>query len=126
MDNQEIFNIVYQGLKSQDFRQSVGTDINRTCLYRGPNNTKCAFGHLIPDDVYDKRLEERSIQSLIDTKQDFKEQLSGFFEWLSQFSEDHLFLLRILQYAHDCYVDPSSMQKRLKEIAERYNLTIPE
>jgi arginine/lysine/ornithine decarboxylase len=28
-----------------------------TCLYRGPNKTKCAIGQHIPDELYDSRME---------------------------------------------------------------------
>lgn len=31
------------------------------CLYRGPNGTKCAAGVLMPDDIYDPRCEDTTI-----------------------------------------------------------------
>jgi hypothetical protein len=30
------------------------------CRYRGPNGTKCAVGMLIPDDLYDSHIEDKS------------------------------------------------------------------
>lgn len=64
MDKQEIFNIVYNGLKAQGFVKSVLGEIKR-CAYRGDNDCKCAFGHLIPDEVYDKTLEDELARRLL-------------------------------------------------------------
>lgn len=50
MNKQEIFDKVYMEL----LKQKVPSMHNGRCLYRGPNGTKCAIGHLIPDELYDE------------------------------------------------------------------------
>ena len=52
--NQALFNAAYLGLKAQGFEKSKD-DIN--CLYRGPNGLKCAIGHCIPDERYDREMD---------------------------------------------------------------------
>ncbi len=41
----------------QNWEQSINAD--NICLYRGPDNTKCAAGALIDDAYYDYSLEKR-------------------------------------------------------------------
>lgn len=36
------------------------------CLYRGPNNTKCAFGLFIPDEDYKISMENVGAETIID------------------------------------------------------------
>lgn len=36
-----------------------------TCLYRGPNETKCAVGMFIPDENYDKGMEHNNANGLL-------------------------------------------------------------
>lgn len=47
MTPQEMFNKAYIGVMTQ----GVQSKSNGSCLYRGPNGTKCAVGFLIDDDV---------------------------------------------------------------------------
>jgi hypothetical protein len=35
------------------------------CMYRTPDGRKCAIGALIPDEVYSKRLEDKSVGTLL-------------------------------------------------------------
>lgn len=53
---QETFNIVYNAILKQG---CLSLDDKGYCLYRGPNGTKCAAGHLIPDDKYDPKMENK-------------------------------------------------------------------
>lgn len=48
MDQQSAFNLVLTALRKQGV---ASMDALGGCLYRGPNDCKCAVGHLIPDDV---------------------------------------------------------------------------
>ena len=50
---QELFDFVGQRLVKQGTASMVG----HSCVYRGPNSTKCAFGHLIPDEKYTDKME---------------------------------------------------------------------
>lgn len=67
-----------QGCKSEDKTQ---------CLYRGPNNTKCAFGLFIPDEDYNKTMEGKVASDVI---------IQSFPE-----AEEKQNLFRILQRIHD-------------------------
>jgi hypothetical protein len=54
-NKQEIFDTTTRALLAQgrpSFNPAEGT-----CLYRGPDGTKCAIGHLIPDDAYHPDME---------------------------------------------------------------------
>src|SRR5271166_4748301 len=57
MEAQELFDkavnhLRMQGCKSETFTVNGRTVSNSICLYRGPNNTKCAMGALIEDEEY--------------------------------------------------------------------------
>lgn len=59
MQAQEVFDTAVSGIIKQG-RQSYSDTDNQwieSCLYRGPNGTKCAAGFLIPDEVYTPFLE---------------------------------------------------------------------
>lgn len=55
MTPQEIFDKVATHLFTQGV-QSRNKN-GGTCLYRGPNNTSCAVGCLIPDELYDPEMD---------------------------------------------------------------------
>lgn len=56
MTQQEIFNTVATKLLAQGV---ASASADGKCLYRGPNGTKCAAGHLIPDEKYNPSMESR-------------------------------------------------------------------
>ncbi len=58
-DDQEVFDYVVNALRKQGKKSAIYQD---QCLYRGPNGTKCAAGHLIPDEDYQSSWEGYSIQ----------------------------------------------------------------
>jgi len=60
--------VIEQGGGSYDFD-------HLSCLYRGPNGRKCAIGHLIPDELYNKRMENKSICNLLHTNLDGIEEI---------------------------------------------------
>ena len=53
---QDIFDLVAAHLMTQGV---VSEDQSGQCVYRSPDNLKCAIGCLIPDDAYDPKLEGR-------------------------------------------------------------------
>ncbi len=59
---QETFDTVYKHLVTQG-RPSIKED---QCLYRGPKNRTCAVGCLIPDELYDPKMEACGINNLIE------------------------------------------------------------
>jgi len=79
MTKQEIFDKVATHLLTQNEKSSksiaITTSTNTTdnplnknelmCLYRSPNNLKCAIGCLIPDELYDKSMEGRTVSGLL-------------------------------------------------------------
>lgn len=69
-------------------RRSTTID-NDSCMYRGHDNTKCAVGHLIPDDKYREEFEKNNIATLV---LDFPE---------IDLSNDWVVLLVELQKIHD-------------------------
>jgi hypothetical protein len=113
MNQQEIFDKVWAGLKSQGFVRSMdGTG----CAYRGNNGMKCAAGWLITDDNLAAEWEGSSIQP----------------EWMGQgglpeeTTNDNYGLIRDLQVAHDHGVHPVTMQEGLTAVARKYQLSVPE
>jgi len=49
--------LMTQQFVKQNWEQSINTQ--HTCMYRGPNNTKCAAGALIDDTYYHPSLEKK-------------------------------------------------------------------
>lgn len=90
MNRQHIFDEVVVALVAQG-RPSMGND---SCMYRGPNGTRCAIGALIPEELYSIDMENRGVASL----------LTGFPEvgrLLSVNNDDDEEFLQDLQNVHD-------------------------
>lgn len=64
MTPQEIFNTVIMHLYTQGCK-SIKSGSKFTCLYRGPNDTKCAVGCLIQDTMYEENMEGNGVGTLI-------------------------------------------------------------
>jgi hypothetical protein len=60
---QEVYDFVLTKIREQ------GTDSSDEdgdfCAYRGHENTKCAIGHMIPDDLYDPKMEKFPVDELL-------------------------------------------------------------
>jgi hypothetical protein len=56
MTAKQLVSTVKQHLLSQGCK-SIDEGFKGKCLYRGPRNTKCAIGCLIPDDLYSIKME---------------------------------------------------------------------
>lgn len=104
MTNQEAFDkaalhLLRQGCKSENVD---------TCLYRGPNGTKCAVGALIPDEEYDPSAEGDTIDSVV--------------EWVPSLHGLDTEFLRQLQTVHD----DSAVEEwpgELRAVAARFGLS---
>lgn len=59
---QEIFDKVAHHLLTQNKRATGESDT--FCMYRTPEGLKCAVGCLIPDELYNKKIEGKSIGTL--------------------------------------------------------------
>lgn len=117
---------MYDGLKAQGFKQSLG---ETGCSYRGADGLKCAIGHVIADEDYNPEMEKKGIASYaIFCKTPFKK----FFDLESDFrkaldEEDTVatFLYK-LQSVHDVNHIPDQMQERFIKTCKKYNISIKE
>lgn len=113
MNKQEIFDTVYKALLEQG-ESSVN---NGVCAYRGPNGTKCAVGHLIPDDLYEPEFEGKNILGIH----------NSILESIFQVDDINPYLTFIfdLQQAHDNtlnYHGLEAWKREMKSITKSYNL----
>lgn len=116
LDNQQLFDRVFDGLKSQGFQLSTAHIPNRghdMCAYRGAEERRCAAGWAIPDFAYDPDMEGAGITSLNEMYQ-------------LGFTPDQLTLLSIMQRAHDNALSPAKMQQAMRHIAVEWNLKVPD
>lgn len=109
---QELFDRSVKGLINQKFVRSA--DGSGHCMYRGPNGTKCAIGHLIEDSEYVKEMEGKSFYALIIRYGDSIKAMENL-------SDNEKYLLYDLQTVHDCFV-PLDWMGEWGRIAPRYNL----
>jgi hypothetical protein len=116
LTNQQTFDKVVKALRLQG-KPSFDPE-TFSCLYRGPDNTKCAAGHLIPNDKYRPEFEEGSVH-----REDIK--------YVIETEGYNLTLVVDLQLCHDMsatdtyHTNDSFMEKlerRLKKTAREFNL----
>lgn len=108
---QEIFDLVWNGLKAQGFKQSLG--VGQNCAYRGVDGMKCAIGHCIDDGDYCETLEGKSAED------------HPVLKAARINPETDIYFADALQRAHDESVHPETMKYRLRGLANDFNLTVP-
>jgi hypothetical protein len=116
MTPQEIFDTVAKHL----FTQGKQSTDYVSCLYRGPEGTKCAVGILIPDAAYDADMEGCSVAGLFDPDACQLDEFSPP-AWMAE----HVSLLQRLQNVHDVmehWVDDERMRWELSLVAQAYEL----
>lgn len=114
MDNQKLFDIMVGGLRLQGCK-SLALKGGKTCAYRGYQpNTKCAFGFLIPDSIYDEHVEEDMSIATIMSLQQMRELYGNA-------DANSLRLLSNMQGIHDTW-DVKDWESRFTVIAQRYDL----
>lgn len=120
LNRQKAFNTAYHGLAAQGFQRSLSA--RDDCAYRGDNGLRCALGYMIPDHIYDRKIEGVGAARLPIEVYQFlgAEKSSGML-----LSEDQNFLCS-LQDTHDLGFTPENMKERLEEFARCYSLTIPQ
>lgn len=91
---QYLFNTSVKGVIDQGTK-SVKESDPYSCVYRGPNNLKCAVGHLISDTYYDAGFESLGIADN-DEIQDAVSESVGF-----ELEDNAINLLTDLQDYHD-------------------------
>lgn len=107
---QQVFDIVLTGLRAQG---KASVDPDGDCMYRGIGGCKCAAGMLIPDDVYDPKMETVSAPMVI-----------GRYAALAHLYP-HSRLIDALQYAHDQHLNSKGInawETEMRDIARRYGL----
>lgn len=112
MTRQEIFDKVWAGLKGQGFERSITEE--GICVYRGPNGTKCAAGHVLPDEEYDPEYDEGGGCHV------------GIIPWFANnFHDSEYSFLVTLQRIHDKpYLEASVLERKLRNFAAEQGLTI--
>ena len=119
MDKQEIFNKVWERAKIHVKSINPASDL---CMYRNPNgnNNHCFVGVCIPDELYDPAIEEARVVNLLNpnVRYWYNSKITKLFEGIEpNFLGD---LQRI--HDHTPFID---WELNLKEIANKYNLSIP-
>lgn len=103
---QEIYDKVLNHLVKQGKKS-----IDSYCKYRGPDNTSCAVGCLIPDDEYTPELEgSGGIKSIACSIK-------------LNIESNKLDLLQELQILHDVCMSTTSFMKTSNYIAQQFSLT---
>ena len=109
MTKQEIFDKVITHLRKQNKK---ATNIFGGCEYKNVNGLRCAVGCLIPDDMYDKKME---LSSTVDGLfRDFLE----IQKLLGKRNKD--FLTRIQVIYDSCRIE--NWEERWENLAKVYNL----
>lgn len=120
LSSEEIFHRVAihlfsQGEPARAKDREGGT--SNVCLYRGPNNTRCAVGFLIPDSAYKEEMEGHGLSALLNN---YGESLPASFWTYKE-------LLSSLQTIHDGYSPSSAIPFNayllgyLSELAGKHN-----
>jgi hypothetical protein len=120
MTRQEMFDAAYRGLASQNWQQSRDEGEFTMCLYRGPEGRKCAAGWLIPDNLYDPKMEGHRADS-----ERIREAI-GTTSPEDTTSPEYTEFLLCLQDIHDLNNGIPDMKVRLDQFAERAGFTIPQ
>lgn len=124
MTRQETLDKILEGLSKQNFRKSAAT-VGGRCVYQSENGDRCAVGHLLTDDdiiyVRSHGLLGASVYKLSNSCSDsIREKIY-----------DHRPFLTEIQMWHDDRLSTEGgltqgARDELKDIAERYDVEIPE
>lgn len=121
LTTQESFSMVVRALRKQGAR-SIGDD--GKCLYRGPNGWKCAAGHIIPDALYSKEMEQKSVAGLVGSGVWIPGNVP-FPDLAAYWADAATKVLLMLQHVHDDNTDIGTWERQFTIIAERFNLELP-
>jgi hypothetical protein len=120
MTNQEVFDKVWNHFIVEKNPRSI-SKYGIVCAYRGGAGAKCAFGLFIPDEEYLPEMEGKLVH------EDY------FLPFLQKWNlMENRQLLASLQTGHDSAdyeageAERLFMERRFRETAKRFNLTIPE
>lgn len=123
LDRQEVFNTVYTKLREQGKRSIVLEGTRQRCMYRGEGGTRCAIGHLIPDELYSEELEGQTVGQICSDpeKANIVEVLNKVF---GEITELDIHFLNALQFAHDNWTDCTlhTLNTNFRRVAEQFTL----
>lgn len=123
---QQLFDAATSGVWAQGQASTIGS----TCAYRGTKGTKCAVGQVIPDQFYNKGMENRSIESLVIYVKNRSHLGADCQSWFAKLAA-HEGMLASLQCAHDTLSMSPNLTKiqfrahwllAIKNVAYRYGL----
>jgi hypothetical protein len=97
MTRQQLFDYVTHFIHKQG-KPSLNRKNGVFCSYRGTHKTMCAFGCIIPDEVYDGNMENKTVRELLSA--DFSNFRSVEPEYWG-FVYKHQSLIEYLQHNHD-------------------------
>lgn len=128
MNRQKLFSRMVRHLRKQGCHSFGATG---TCAYRGEDGRRCAIGILIPNTLYDKRIESRTVRSL----------LAG--SWTGSWRENYKKLAKHLGIANQSDIEflvnaqsglhdgvsvkrfSSELEAGARAMANKYNLKVP-
>lgn len=128
MDRQKLYNETKQKLIEQGCRSIAKTEESDfssgvVCMYRGQNDTKCALGHLIPDELYDPVIEGSSPIIEAHSLSESTNPWLRIHEHLCVDGHQDLYFLRDLQRVHDNCSNWSEFMPRMQSFARQYKLS---
>jgi hypothetical protein len=121
MNRQQIYNQVKIHLLTQMHKSEAFTsEGDGQCVYRHVDGYRCAMGALIPDHLYDERMDDLDIE----TNTSISAVLENFPELVEFFNvenQEDINFLATLQQLHDCYT-PEQWKTQLELFATVNNL----
>ncbi len=132
MDAQQIFDTAVKGVLDQG---CASTNEYKACVLRGENDTKCAVGHLIPDEAYEANMEESAaLSSYSNMNGEFDDESIEVFSaksvgkavssTIGEITSDKMALMYALQTAHDENYDcEQSRTEAFGEVATNFGLS---
>lgn len=103
---QEVFDYICTKLLAQGRKSIVSPALKAACLYRGPDNLRCAAGHCLPDNLYKPEMEQTTWAAVV--------REYGL-------SPKHKDLIVAFQSIHD-RTDPKDWLTEMTTLANRLNL----
>jgi len=128
MTKQEIFDKVVAHLRQQGVKCASTEQGEELCAYRGADGTKCAIGALIPDELYDPKVEGASVGALLnvglpDLRTPESVRIADFLSRLTKWDHDTqcAIFLDGLQRIHDGW-PPIDWEREFGNFAKVWNL----
>lgn len=112
MTPQEIYDTVSKHLLKQNTQSRISDNTEGMCAYKSDDGLKCAAGCLIPDELYDPRIETHGIEYVF----------AHWPEVAAHIGPENLKLVERLQEMHD-NLDPEDWPVELNYVATVYGLT---